>query len=329
MTPLICACLALIPASALLSAVTAKQMRRRSFGQSIRPVGPQRHATKEGTPTMGGVVLFVLWAATVAVLFAWHPPTKATAFVLAAGGLFTAIGALDDAISIRKRRSKGLSVFWKLALSSVAAIALFFLFRDVLSVPLRIPFAAMAVSLPPPAVFALTWIVFLSTTNAMNLADGLDGLATGVAILVLAGALLLRPSSTGLLVGVPLIAALAGFLWINVHPADLFLGDAGSFFLGGVVAAVCLADGTAFFLPILAGVLVLEVGSVILQIFVYKTMGKRIFRMSPLHHHFEVSLDGPREHLLPAFSWPEGKVAVRFWILQGAFVGLALLAGRF
>jgi phospho-N-acetylmuramoyl-pentapeptide-transferase len=328
-TPLICTCLALVPASALLCAATARLMRRWSLGQPIRTLGPKRHAAKAGTPTMGGLVVFVLWWAAVATLFAWQTPTRTTWFVLAAGGSFAAIGTVDDAISVRKRRSKGLSAVGKLALSSLAVVSLFLIFRDVLSVPVSIPFATTTMRLPPAATFALAWIVFLSTTNGMNLTDGLDGLAAGVAILILAGALLLRPSLETLLVGAPLIASLVGFLWVNVHPADLFLGDAGSFFLGGTIASVCLADGTALLLPILAGVLVLEVGSVILQVSVYKTTGRRLFRMSPLHHHFESTVDGPRKHLLPAFSWPEGKVTVRFWILESAFVGLALLAGRF
>jgi len=278
---------------------------------------------------MGGGVLLLLWVAAVAVLHAWHPLTETTAFVLAAGGLFGAIGAADDLLSVRKRRSLGLSVTAKLALSTAAAVLLFLLFHDALSVPAKIPFTDLSLTLPPVAALALTWIVFLSTTNGMNLTDGLDGLASGVAILILAGALLLSPSPTILIVVAPLIAALVGFLWINAHPAGLFLGDVGSFFIGGVIASLCLANGTAFFLPILAGVLVLEVGSVILQVIFFGTTGRRLFRMSPLHHSFEPANEENREHILPAFCWPEEKVTVRFWILEAGFVGLALLASRF
>ena len=277
---------------------------------------------------MGGIGVFALWLAGVAVLLAWNPPTSMIVFVLASASLFATIGAIDDWISIRQRRSMGLSAIAKVALSSVAAVALFFAFRDVLAVPVRIPFSSASLALPSVAVFFLTWVVFLATTNGMNLTDGLDGLATGVAVLILIGVILLHPTRANLILCVPLIGALVGFLWLNIHPASLFLGDVGSFFLGGVIASLALANGMAFLLPILAGVLVLEVGSVILQLASCKALGKRLFRMSPLHHHFECSTDPPREHILPAFRWPEGKITVRFWILQGLFVGFALLAAR-
>lgn len=320
--------LILVPLCALASTLFAGFMRRRSLGQTIRPLGPQSHAGKAGTPTMGGSVVFVLWLAAVGALFVWHPPTPMTAFVLVAASSFAAIGAADDVISIRRKRSLGLSGPWKLILSSVVTVILFFAFRDLLSVPIRIPFSPNSLVLPSVAVFFLVWIVFLATTNGMNLTDGLDGLAAGVAVLILAGILLLGPSRANLVLIVPLIAGLAGFLWIGAHPAGLFLGDVGSFFLGGTIAALCLANGLAFLLPILAGVLVLEVGSVILQVASLKATGKRLFRMSPLHHHFEISSGQEREHILPSFRWAESKVTVRFWILQGALVGLALLAGK-
>jgi phospho-N-acetylmuramoyl-pentapeptide-transferase len=327
--PVLLAGLALVPACAFLCSRFARFMRRRSIGQVIRSLGPASHATKAGTPTMGGIVVFALWLAASGVLLVWYPPTSMIAFVLSAASLFAAIGAIDDLISIRRRRSMGLSAIAKLALSSVAALALFFTFRDVVAVSVQIPLSTASLALPSVAVFFLTWSVFLATTNAMNLTDGLDGLATGVAVLILIGVILLHPTRSNLVLCVPLIGALLGFLWLNIHPANLFLGDVGSFFLGGVIAALALANGIAFLLPILAGVLVLEAGSVILQLASCKTLGKRLFRMSPLHHHFECSTDPPREHILPAVRWPEGKITVRFWILQGLFVGLALLAARF
>lgn len=327
MTPLIVSCLLLVPVTALSCSIAARAMRRRSFGQTIRTLGPEHHAAKAGTPTMGGVVLLVLWIAGAAVLFPWHPPTTATLSVLVAGVAFAAIGAADDLISISRRRSLGLSVFAKLALSTVIAVVLFFAFEDVFSNPVRIPFGSGLVFLPPAAAFALTYTVFLATTHAVNLTDGLDGLAGGVAILVLLGTLALS-DSTFTAVTAPLIAVLVGFLWINVHPADLFLGDAGSFLLGGVIAALCLAGGLAFYLPILAGLLVLEAGSVILQVLSFRIFGRRLFRMSPLHHHFELTTGPTHQHILPAFSWPEGKLTVRFWIVEAVFVGLALMADR-
>jgi phospho-N-acetylmuramoyl-pentapeptide-transferase len=326
--PVIVAGLTLVPVCAFLCSRFAGFMRRRSLGQSIRSFGPARHAVKAGTPTMGGAVVYALWLAAVSVLLAWHPPTPKILFVVAAASLFVIIGVADDWIALRRRRSMGLSAIAKLTLSSAAALVLFLAFRDVLAVPVKIPFSSATLTLPTVAIFFLAWIVFLSTTNAMNLTDGLDGLAAGTAVLILIGVVLLYPTRENLVLCGPLIGALVGFLWLNVHPAGLIMGDAGSFFLGGVIAALALANGAVLLLPILAGVLVFEAGSVILQIASFKALGKRLFRMSPLHHHFECSTDPPREHILPAYSWPEEKVTVRFWILQGLFIGLAFLAAR-
>lgn len=321
--------LILLPGCALVGVLFARFMRHRSLGQAIRDVGPAGHAIKAGTPTMGGAVLLVLWIAAVLLLFIRHQATATASLVLTAGSLFAAIGAADDLISLRRARSLGLSPLAKLALSSAASAILFFAFRDPLSTPMLIPFTSESITIPPAALFFLTWFVFLSAANGMNLTDGLDGLATGIAGLILLGIVLLRPTEANLILCVPLIAALVGFLWINAHPAGLFLGDIGSFFLGGVVAALALANGLAFLLPILAGVLVFEAASVILQVASLRATGRRLFRMSPLHHHFERALGTRHTHILPAFEWSEGRIVLRFWVLQGAFVLLALYAGGF
>jgi len=277
---------------------------------------------------MGGLFVLAAWA--IGVLSFW--PTIAWArpigFVLAAGAMHGAIGLLDDLWSMQRRRSLGLTAPRKLLLGSLAAIALFFVFRDVVSVPQRIPFSTSAVILPPIATFALIWVSLLATTNSMNLADGLDGLAGGLAVLILIGLLVLSPSQTTLVAVLPLLGALLGFLWVNVHPAGIFLGDVGSFGLGGIVAAVSLCTGTIFLLPLVAGVLVLEAGSVILQVTSYRITGVRLFKMSPLHHHFEESTLARTAHVFPGFEWPETNVTLRFWLVQALFVGLALWAGR-
>jgi len=325
-TPIILTGLLLVPISAVASVLFARRMRSRSPGQQIRIYGPSSHAAKAGTPTMGGVIVFALWIAGIGLLTIWHFPSASTRFVVAVAALCAGVGAADDAISMRRRRSEGLSGLAKLALTSVIAVGLWFAFREMLSVPLLVPFSSIVLHLPPAASLALTWFVLLSTTNGMNLTDGLDGLATGVAVIVLGGLILIRPTATTLVLAVPLIASLLGFLTINAHPAGLFLGDVGSFFLGGAIASIALINGLAFILPILAGVLVLEAGSVILQIGSLRLTGRRIFRMSPFHHHFEQSNGATRDHLLPAFQWSESQVTVRFWIVAAAFVGLAVLA---
>jgi phospho-N-acetylmuramoyl-pentapeptide-transferase len=320
--------IALAPMTALCCAAFARSMRRRRIGQPIRELGPQGHAAKAGTPTMGGLFVLSAWAIGVLCLWPSVAWTRSIGFVLAAGALHGAIGLLDDLQSVRRRRSLGLTAPRKLLLGSLAAIALFFVFRDVVSVPQRIPFSTSTVTLPPIAAIALVWLSLLSMTNSMNLSDGLDGLAGGLAILILIGLLALSPSRTTLVTVLPLLGALLGFLWLNVHPADIFLGDVGSFGLGAIAAAVSLCTGTVFFLPLVAGVLVLEAGSVILQLTSYRITGLRLFKMSPLHHHFEQSTRARTAHVLPGLDWPETKITLRFWLVQALFVGLALWAGR-
>jgi phospho-N-acetylmuramoyl-pentapeptide-transferase len=302
-------------------------MRRRGIGQQIREFGPRGHATKAGTPTMGGLFILSAWA--VAVLCFWPTVGRARpiAFVLAAGAMHGAIGLLDDLRSIRRLRSLGLTARWKIVLGTAAAAVLFFAFRDVVSVPQRIPFSSAVLVLPPIATFALVWVAMLATTNSLNLADGLDGLAGGLAVLILIGLLVLSPFDSTFTIVLPLLGALLGFLWMNAHPARIFLGDLGSFGVGAILAALALSTGTALLLPLLAGVLVLESVSVILQLSIYRVTGARLFKMSPFHHHFEQSSRTDVRPLLRAFEWPETQVTVRFLLAQAVFVGLALWAG--
>jgi len=277
---------------------------------------------------MGGFVLLVLWSGAILCLQPWRTDARSVRFVLAAGALFGGIGWLDDWLSIRRRHSTGLVVLQKLGLTSLASALLFLLFRDVISGPLAIPFTSITLTLPPVAAFFLTWFVFLATTNSLNLADGLDGLAGGLALLIVCGLLVLSPGRGQLLLGLPLVAVILGFLWTNAHPATLFLGDVGSFAMGGIIAALALASGQAFLLPLLAGVLVLEAISVLSQTLLFRLTGKRLFKMAPFHHHFEIgAAPQERESILRSFEWSETKVTARFLILQALFVALALWAG--
>ncbi len=319
---------ALVPISVCCCWVFARSMRRRRIGQQIRPAGPQGHAVKAGTPTMGGLVVLGLWAIVVLSFGPTVLWARPIGFVLVAGVLHGGIGLLDDLKSVLRRRSLGLTAPRKLLLGSLAAIALFVLFRDVLSAPQQIPFTTGTVTLPPVATFALVWVSLLATTNSLNLADGLDGLAGGLAVLILIGLAVLSPSRANLVIILPLLGTLLGFLWVNVHPADLFLGDVGAFGLGAILVSISLASGTVFFLPLVAGVLVLESGSVIAQVASFRITGKRLFKMSPLHHHFEASTRARSTHLLPGFEWPETKITLRFWLLQAFFIGLAVWAGH-
>jgi len=326
-TPILIACIVLIPASALLSSAFAKRMKARSLGQQIRAVGPDGHARKSGTPTMGGAVVIAIWIAGVLALGIVHPLSLKGGFILASASLFGAIGAADDLTSLRRRRSLGLSPTGKIALSSLAVLVLFFAFNGAFRTPIMVPFSSLHLPLPPIGSFLLAWLVFLGTTNGMNLTDGLDGLASGVTILVLIGAAVLSPEREVLIVVLPLIAVLIGFLWVNAYPARLFLGDVGSFALGGGIAGLAIANGTSLILPILGGLIVLETGSVILQVVFLKAKGKRLFKMSPLHHHFEEGTKARGEYLLPAPEWPEPTITARFLLVEGLFVLIALVAG--
>jgi phospho-N-acetylmuramoyl-pentapeptide-transferase len=277
---------------------------------------------------MGGLVLLGLWTTAVLVFSLWRPLSVSGLFVLASGLIMGAIGALDDLLSLRLRRSMGLSGWRKIALISIGAALLFWLFHGAIPSYLRIPFAQGSIALPLVARFALTWIVFLSTTNAFNLTDGLDGLAAGIAVLVFLGFAILVPSAACRL-ALPLIFILLGFLWFNAHPARLFLGDVGAFAIGGIVAGVALTSGTSLILPILAGIPALEVASVVGQVLSVRLLGRRLFRMSPLHHHFEACPSPPpHPSVFRGLNWPESQVVVRFWILQALFVAVAVLAGR-
>jgi len=327
-TPILIICILLIPATSFLSTAFASWMRSRSVGQQIRTEGPEGHFNKVGTPTMGGAVVLAVWLAGTIALWTVHPPTARSGLVLASGLIFGAIGAADDLISIRKHRSLGLSPAQKIALSSLAVIVLFFGFNAAFKSPVGVPFSSHPLHLPLIGSFFLAWFVFLGTTNGMNLTDGLDGLATGTTILILVGGAIISPTMENLAVILPLIASLIGFLWTNAHPARLFLGDVGSFALGGIVAGIAMANGTGFILPILGGIVVLETGSVILQIAWLRTTGKRLFKMSPLHHHFERETKSKGEYLIPAPAWSETTITTRFLIIETLFVLFAILAGR-
>jgi phospho-N-acetylmuramoyl-pentapeptide-transferase len=327
--PSVATFIVLVPISALCCAGFARAMRRRAVGQQIRDVGPAHHLAKAGTPTMGGVVVLGVWTAALLALAAWRPLSTSAMFVLSSGVMMGAIGAWDDLLSLRRRTSMGLSGWQKIGLVSLGSIVLFWLFRSAIPAIIHVPFSRESVALPFIARLALTWIVLLSATNAFNLTDGLDGLLAGVSVLVLIGLLLIVPAVESHRLLLPLIAVLLGFLWLNAHPARLFIGDVGSFGIGGIVGAMALTSGTALVLPILAGIPVLETISVVVQIASLRLLRVRLLRMSPMHHHFEASPSPPSHRsLLRGRMWSENQVVVRFWIAQAAFVAAAVWAAR-
>jgi len=315
-------------ATAVLAHLFAAGMRRAGLGQQIRKYGPNIHEKKSGTPTMGGIVILLVWVASVLAIHWWQPLSWKGLFVVVAGFSLGLIGLADDLLSLWKSRSLGLSARQKVILTTAVSLVLFFSFPQILHIPVQVPFSHITLSLSPFFSFLLLWGAFMGTANGMNLTDGLDGLATGISIVILCGYLILSFNGEFCWIIIPLLGVLTGFLWVNTYPAQLFLGDVGAFALGGVVAAIALVSGTALILPLLAGLLVVESGSVILQVTYFKLTGQRIFKVSPLHHHFEHTSGIDYTYLLPKVEWAEPKITIRLWILQILFVGLGIIATR-
>jgi phospho-N-acetylmuramoyl-pentapeptide-transferase len=293
------------PLIALLCSASARQTAYED--------APQTHQRKTGTPTMGGV-LFGL-APLVAIAFAPTRETVALA-VLIYGCM--AIGAIDDLAKVRGRNNRGLRALPKFALTAV--VAALFLYVAGPQQPVLLGIGAV----PAWLWYGLSVIVVVSTTHAVNLTDGLDGLASGTAVpplLVLAYAAYAAMARTwesalaALVVAGAMLGAVLGFLVYNRHPARLFMGDTGSLALGGALAGIAILTRTQLFLLLIGGVFAAETLSVIIQVASYKTTRRRVFRMSPLHHHFELA------------GWPESKVTSRFWLasLVLSLLGFALI----
>jgi phospho-N-acetylmuramoyl-pentapeptide-transferase len=316
-------------------------LRRLKFGQEIREEGPASHKEKKGTPTMGGVLILasvvistLLWA-RLDKLYVW--------LAIAATLIFGLIGYADDYIKVVKKRSLGLTGKQKLAGQLVAALIVWgalWISGDY-SWNLAIPFfketAQTNITAIHPIIY-LGFIVFilLGSSNAVNLTDGLDGLATSVTFIAMTALTALtyvasdrrwaeyldlthRPEAAELTVFCgALVGASLGFLWYNAPPAEVFMGDVGSLAIGGAIGTVAILTKNEFMLPLIGGVFVLEALSVMVQVSVFKFTkwssgsGKRVFRMSPLHHHFEIS------------GWKESKVVFRFIIVAILFALLSL-----
>ncbi|MBD5634843.1 MAG: phospho-N-acetylmuramoyl-pentapeptide-transferase [Candidatus Eremiobacteraeota bacterium] len=286
-------------------------LRRLSFAQHAYEDAPESHAKKSGTPTMGGVLFLIGLVAAVA----WHPDA-ATLSLAVLGCLCAAIGFVDDYTSIRRGRNRGLRARDKFALTLVAGVVFLSLAGWAQSPALRdviFTFGNATLRAPHWLWYALGLLAVLATTHAVNLTDGLDGLAGGSVLPPLAVFAWLgwQADAGGVtFVDVALAASVIGFLVYNRHPARVFMGDTGALALGGVLAGSAILTGTHLLLPLVGGVFAAEAISVILQVAYFKMTRKRIFRMSPLHHHFELG------------GWPETKVTARFWTVS-ALLSLA------
>ncbi len=289
--------------SAIFGSFLLPMLRRLKAGQSIKEDGPTWHLSKQGTPTMGGV-MFILAATLAALIFNW-PALMAgdytVLFLLVFSLVFGVIGFIDDYAKVKKKENTGLSAGQKFLLQLVAAILFVILLRNMgmLSPNLYIPFIGVELKLSWMAYMIFASIVIVGAVNAVNITDGVDGLATGVtmpvcaffaSVAAFAYTYWQKPEALGIaLFAAALFGGLVGFLVYNYHPAKVFMGDTGSLFLGGAVCAMAFAMDIPLILVLVGIIYVLEALSDIIQVVYFKaTHGKRIFRMAPLHHHLEM-----------------------------------------
>ncbi len=295
--------------TALIGRFLVPMLRRIKAGQSIREDGPVWHMSKQGTPTMGGL-MFIGGIAAITVLFGIRGMINGEwshVFVLLFALVYAAIGFLDDYEKLKKKQNLGLTAAQKFLLQLVVAIVFIFLLRLTgdLSTDLYIPFFNVTLHLPVVVYFVFAAFVMVGCVNAVNITDGVDGLATGVSIPValcyIAIAFIWGYEVLGIFAAA-LAGGLVGFLIFNYHPAKVFMGDTGSLFLGGAVCALAFAMDVPLILIPLGIVYIIETLSDIIQVVYFKaTHGKRIFKMAPLHHHFEMC------------GWNEYKV---FWVFS-------------
>ena len=297
-------------------------LRLREFGQHVRDDGPQGHLSKAGTPTMGGVIMFIAVAAPFAVLSTWTDWRAIGVFGAAIACAL--LGFIDDYMKIVKRRSLGLRARTKLVLLAAISIGLWLCARKALGQSsLHLRFVDYTVDL---GIFypVLIYLVVAGTTSGVNLTDGLDGLAAGCAAIVLmayVGITFLsghnQPQDLQLaLLAACLGGACVGFLWFNAFPATIFMGDTGSLGLGGAIAGLAVMTQSEALLILIGGIFVIEAVSVLIQIVSFQLFRKRVFLMAPLHHHFELK------------AWSETKIILRFWIITaiGAAIGFTIFA---
>ncbi|MDI3316069.1 MAG: phospho-N-acetylmuramoyl-pentapeptide-transferase [Bacillota bacterium] len=263
-------------------------LRRWHVGQAVRPEGPATHRVKAGTPTMGGLAFVPV---TAAATLLWAPPSAPTAVALALFLGHGALGWLDDHLKVVRHRSLGLAARYKLLGQTILALLLVWAVgHGELGSWVQIPFTSQRIDLGW-AYPVLVWLVVLAASNAVNLTDGLDGLlgATTLPVALAYAWIAIAAGQAGLAVGMSaLFGALLGFLVFNRHPAQIFMGDTGSLAVGGLLAAVAILTKTELYLVLIGLVYVLEALSVIVQVASFQLTGRRVLRMSPLHHHFEL-----------------------------------------
>ncbi|MGH9223001.1 MAG: phospho-N-acetylmuramoyl-pentapeptide-transferase [Acidimicrobiales bacterium] len=307
--------------------ILIRQLQSRGIGQQIREDGPQGHFTKAGTPTMGGITMLL------ALVIAYVASHIATGAVFTSAGVLVVLVALgaglvglaDDWIKVSRQRSLGLNKTAKTV--GLVAVALAFALLSVYQAKVRTDLSFSRSIIELSDVLYIVWavLIILGTSHAVNLSDGLDGLAAGAAIYAFAAFVFVGfwqfrhqdcynvgPALDLSLVAAALVGACTGFLWWNAAPARIFMGDTGSLAIGAALAGLALTTNTHLLLPIAGGLFVMITLSVVIQVIAFRLFGRRVFRMAPIHHHFEL------------MGWPETTVIIRFWILSLMFTALAL-----
>ncbi|MEA2225819.1 MAG: phospho-N-acetylmuramoyl-pentapeptide-transferase [Solirubrobacteraceae bacterium] len=282
-------------------------LREREFGQHIREDGPEGHHEKAGTPTMGGVIIFIAISVPFLILtdYDWRSVGVFGAMIACA-----LLGFADDYIKLVRRRSLGLRARTKLAVTIAISLGLWWVAQHEahLAPTLRLRFVDYQIDLGPFYPL-LIYFVVAGTTSAVNLTDGLDGLAAGCAAIVLLAYIgitfITGEDDLAMLAGC-LVGGCVGFLWFNAFPAASFRGDPGSLGLGGAIAGLAVMTNTAPLLILIGGIFVIEALSVLIQVVSFRTFRKRVFKMAPIHHHFELQ------------GWSETKIILRFWIVAAA-----------
>lgn len=298
--------------SLILGPLIIPLLRRLKFGQQIRPEGPEGHKKKAGTPQMGGTI--ILLALSVSFLRFADLTTDAVILLVAALG-YGLVGFMDDYIKILFKRSLGLTAKQKLFGQFLfSGIVCYYLYRIGHSTDIHVPFTDWVLPLGW-LYYPFVVVLMLGISNAVNFTDGLDGLLSGTSAIAFGAftiiAMLATKPETAVFCAA-MIGAVLGFLVFNAHPAKVFMGDTGSLGIGGGLAAVAILTKTELLLLLIGGVFVIEVLSVIIQVISFKTRGKRVFRMSPIHHHFEL------------VGWSEWRIVITFWAAGLIFAGLGL-----
>ena len=291
-------------------------LHKMKFGQTVRDDGPQSHLKKNGTPTMGGV-MFMVAITAVTLLRAGINANVLMAFLCMLG--FGLIGLMDDLVKIKMTRSLGLTAKQKILLQVILAFAVSYYQYKVVGDGSQfiVPFVQAEINIGI-AYIPFMMIVVLGTVNAVNLTDGLDGLASGITAIV---ALFFTVFAFIVVQNVEIsqfaaatLGACIGFMWFNVNPAKVFMGDTGSMALGGAVTAFALFTNSALLIPIVGGIYFAEALSVIIQVLYFKKTRKRVFKMAPLHHHYEQC------------GWPETKVVFIFWLVAALLAIIGVVA---